>query len=305
MSRPPTSSLPDRGALRLANAEVHLLAEGPYWDPVRERLLWVDIQRGLVFRGRLDDDGLIEIEERVEFPTTVGSVAVAESGEWIVAAAEEIIVRSPAGSLEFGPRVLPAGSGRRLNDGKPDPAGRFVVGSLSLGGPSRQVLARVEADGSVTTIDDDLTLSNGLAWSADGGTLYSVDTGTQRIFTRSYDPTTGETGPRSVLVEFAHGHPDGICLDAEEHLWVAVWGLGAVHRYAPDGELVSVTKVPAPHTSSVAFAGPDLATLVVTTATQDLDATQLARSPGSGRIFTIVPGVCGLPQPLWSGEPRS
>ncbi len=84
-----------------------------------------------------------------------------------------------------------------------------------------------------------------------------------------------------------------------------MWGIGQVHRYSPAGELVSVIDVPAPHTSSVAFAGPLLDTLVITTATQDLDETQLAEFPNSGRLFTAVPGVLGAPQPLWAGFSRS
>ena len=93
-----------------------------------------------------------------------------------------------------------------------------------------------------------------------------------------------------------------MCLDAEEHLWIAMWGLGEVHRYTPDGELVAIVEVPAPHTSSVAFAGAELDTLVITTATQDLTDSQRAEFPHSGRLFTVRPGVRGLPQPFWNGR---
>lgn len=92
-----------------------------------------------------------------------------------------------------------------------------------------------------------------------------------------------------------------MCVDAEDHLWIAMWGKGEVRRYSPDGELVRTITVPAPHVSCVCFAGPHLETLVITTATQDLTEAQLNEFPLSGHLFTVQPGVRGLPQTLWSG----
>jgi sugar lactone lactonase YvrE len=132
--------------------------------------------------------------------------------------------------------------------------------------------------------------------------MYSIDTLRQTVFVRDYDPQTGTAGPREPFLTVDEGYPDGMCLDVDEHLWIAMWGLGQVHRYSPAGGLVSVIEVPAPHVSSVAFAGPGLDTLVITTATQDLTDEQLARFPDSGRLFTASPGVAGLPQALWSGS---
>jgi len=287
----------------VANHETHELAEGPFWDPVRQQLLWVDIRRGLVFVGGLEPGGTIEVRERVSFRGTVGAVAVSAGGQWIVAAAEEVLLRDTGGALRPGPRVLPPDCGRRLNDGKPDPAGRYLVGSLSLADESstQELLAVLDHDGTVRVLDDDLTLSNGLGWSADGSRMYSIDTLRQTVYVRDYDPLTGSAGPRESFLTVERGYPDGMCLDTAEHLWIAMWGLGQVHRYSPAGELVAVIDVPAPHVSSVAFAGPGLDTLVITTATQDLTDDQLARFPDSGRLFTAAPGVSGVPQVLWSG----
>jgi sugar lactone lactonase YvrE len=160
--------------LRVANAETYALAEGPFWDPVRQRLLWVDIGRGLVLVGHLEPDGTIEIVDRVQFTGTVAAVAVAQDGSWVVAGSSELLVRSPSGDITVGPQILPNGSDRRLNDGKPDPAGRYIVGSLSLGDESaEEILVAVDEHGWVSVLDDDLTLSNGLGWTADG-TLMGV-----------------------------------------------------------------------------------------------------------------------------------
>ncbi len=289
-----------RYTAEVASDKVYGLGEGPLWDPVRRRLLWVDITGGMACVGDLRDDGTIRVLERHRFEGTVGAVAVSEEGDLLVAGAEGLFVRHTDGTISPGPRLLPSGSGRRLNDGKPDPAGRYVVGSLRLDGASTsEVLVQIDHDGTVRVVDNDLTLSNGLAWTADGTQLYSIDTERRTVYVRDYDVATGDTGPRSVALQVDAGFPDGMCLDAEEHLWIALWGRGRVHRYSPAGRLVEVVDVPAPHTSSVAFAGPELDTLVITTATKDLTASQLAEHPHSGRLFTVRPGVRGRPEPLW------
>lgn len=283
-----------------ATEESFYLGEGPLWDPVRARLLWVEIRSGTVLVGTLRDDGTIDIVDRAGVGDTAGAVAVSERGEWLVAGGHRLIVMNPDGRrLPLAPLI---DGSRRFNDGKPDPAGRYIVGTLSLDGASEtEQLIQIDTDGSARVIDDDLTLSNGLAWTQDGRVLFSVDTERRLVFRRSYDVATGETGSRDVFLTFDEGYPDGMTIDAEAHLWIAMWGIGEVRRYSPDGRLVHTVSMPAPHTSSVCFAGPDLGTLVITTARQDLEDEQLEEFPLSGRLFTIQPGVHGLPQPLWAG----
>jgi len=278
------------------------LGEGPVWDPIREVVLWVDIRRGLVFSGVLDTHGKISRVDHVSFPETVGAVAVADDGSWIVATARALTLLPRSGRMQEIAQVVPDGQPRRTNDGKTDPSGRLLIGTLSLLGESdSEVLTRLEHDGTLTIIDDDLTLSNGLAWSPDGSILYSIDTLRRVVFARSYDARTGATGPRRTLIEFDSGFPDGMCADEQGHLWIAIWGLGEIRRYSPEGALQQTIAVPAPHVSSVAFAGPELDTLVITTATQDLTEQQLSSYPLSGKVFTMRPEVPGLPVPLWNG----
>jgi sugar lactone lactonase YvrE len=293
-----------------ATSERFRLGEGPVWDGPRGRLLWVDIEGGEVLEGALDG-GAITVTGRIVFDTMVGAVTVAADGTLLVAAQEHLVVQHPDGTREDGPRVVPAGEARRLNDGKTDPAGRFLVGTLSLAGPSeREVLVRLEVDGRLTVLDDDLALSNGLAWSVDGRRMFSVDTLRGTVSVRDYDPGSGAVGPRRVHLRLEGGFPDGIAMDAADHLWVAVWGGGEVRRYAPDGALVERVATGAPHTSSVAFAGPDLRVLVVTTATSELTEAQLRAHPDSGRMLTVPVEVPGLPVAPWrapagSGEAPS
>lgn len=292
------------GELRPARSETFRLGEGPLWDPVRRCLLWVDIRQGLVLQGQLDD-GRLEVTDRHHFDGAVGAVAVAADGTLLVAVDRGLVVVTVDGTRTPGPALLPPGS--RLNDGTTDPAGRFLVGSLSLTGPSaRERLVRVESDAEVTVLDDDLQLSNGLAFSSDGRRLFSVDTLRGTVFVRSYDSAAGTVGERAVHLRFDNpeqGLPDGIAVDAADHLWVALWGAGEVRRYTPDGRADRVLPTGAPHTTSVAFAGDDLKTLVVTTATDHLDAATLLARPRSGQVLTTVVDVPGTPVASWSPFP--
>ena len=288
----------------VGSAGPFLLAEGPVWDAPRSRLLWVDIHAGTVHAGSLVD-GRVESETVLHRADGMASaVAVAEDGLLLVAEQEVLAVLHPGGRREEVARVVPAGERRRLNDGATDPSGRFLVGTMSLAedGPSgREVLVRLEPDGSLTEIDDDLTLSNGLAWSCDDRLLYSADTGRQTVFVREYDAATGAVGERRTHLRLDGGSPDGNAMDVEDHLWVAVFGAGEVRRHAPDGRLVDTVRVPAPHTTSVAFAGDDLRTLVITTASAELTDEERRAHPRSGRLFTVRTDVPGRPVPFWRG----
>lgn len=283
-----------------ATAEIFRLAEGPVWDSVRGRLLWVDILAGTVLQGILTGS-TIKSTPLHRFEGTVGAVAAALDGTLVVAGQEELLFVRSGGDAEKGPRVVPPGAGRRLNDGATDPGGRFLVGTLSLAGPSTsETLVRLESDGSVTVLDEDLGLSNGLAWSADGRTMYSVDTLRRTVFVRTYDPSGGFVGERRQHLTLADGFPDGIAVDEADHLWVAVWGAGEVRRYSPAGVAVDRVQVPALHTSSLCFAGEDLHTMVITTAMAELDGAGRRTHPDSGRLFTARVDVPGLRVAPWS-----
>jgi sugar lactone lactonase YvrE len=285
-----------------ATREAFRLAEGPRWDAARSRLLWVDILGGAVLEGALDD-GRIEVTGRHGFDGTVGAVAVGDDGTLLVAGQEGLVVVRPDGSRGDGPRIVPAGERRRLNDGAPDPAGRFVVGTLSLAGDSdSEVLVRLEPDGRLTPLDDDLRLANGLAWSADGRRMYSADSCRRTVFVRDYDPAGGGVGERRVHLTVDGGVPDGLAMDEADHLWVAVHGAGEVRRYAPDGTVVDRVAVPAPHSTAVALAGDDRRTLVVTTGYGELSDEDHRAHPESGRLFTTRVDVPGQPVPAWSGS---
>ena len=276
-----------------ASAERFLLGEGPIWDGARERLLWIDIDDGAVLVGRLDGDRVF-VEDRLEFAGTVGAVAVGVDGRLLVAASRELVEVDAEGNRSRVLCLIATDEQRRLNDGKTDPAGRFLIGSCPTAERTgSEWLKRIEHDGSITTIDTGLGLSNGLAWSCNGTRFYSIDSFRHVVWVRDYDPATGAVGERSAFVHIEDGYPDGMCSDAEDHLWIAVYGRGEVRRFSPDGNLMAVVRVAALQTTSVAFAGPERDVLVITTAGRGLTPEELIKHPDSGRLFTARVGVQG------------
>ena len=276
-----------------ASAERFLLGEGPIWDGARERLLWIDIDDGAVLVGRLDGDRVF-VEDRLEFAGTVGAVAVGVDGRLLVAASRELVEVDAEGNRSRVLCLIATDEQRRLNDGKTDPAGRFLIGSCPTAERTgSEWLKRIEHDGSITTIDTGLGLSNGLAWSCNGKRFYNIDSFRHVVWVRDYDPATGAVGERSAFVHIEDGYPDGMCSDAEDHLWIAVYGRGEVRRFSPDGNLIAVVRVAALQTTSVAFAGPERDVLVITTAGRGLTPEELIKHPDSGRLFTARVGVQG------------
>jgi sugar lactone lactonase YvrE len=285
----------------LAAPEVYGLSEGPVWDAERERVLWVDINVGNVHIGTFADGRMVPTE-RLSFPGTVGAVVCSADGTLLVAGARHLHTIRADGSREDGVQVIPDDKASRLNDGGCDPVGRFLVGSLCLDDREQdEQLLRIEGS-QVTVIDDDLSLSNGLAWSPDGTRFYSIDTIPGVVWVRDYDCDTGHWGERRVLLKISDGSPDGMCLDRDGNLWIAIWGAGEVRCFTPSGEQLATIEVPAPNTSCVAFVGPELDTLLITTASEQLTPEQLQQYPDSGKLFTAKVGTTGLPVPTWSGK---
>jgi sugar lactone lactonase YvrE len=290
-------------AATVASDGEYELGEGPVWDGPRQRVLWVDINRGAVHVGHLEG-GVIAPDRHLQFDEMVGAVVSASDGQLLVAGAHRVYRVDEHSRCTVHADLVPAAKLSRLNDGACDPSGRFLVGSMALDARrGEECLYRLEDDGAVTVIDADLTISNGLAWSPDGTVMYSTDTSPGVVWARSYEPADRGWGPRREVVRLERGGwPDGLCVDADGNLWVAIWGGGEVRCYTPAGDRLATVSVPAPHTTSAAFVGPERDTLLITTATDQLSAAQLDAFPLSGRLFTAHVGVVGLPVTPWSGR---
>jgi len=286
---------------RPAGGPVCALGEGPLWDAAAGVVRWVDIDAGAVLAGRLVGERVGQVgSDRVD--ETVGAVALADDGGLLVAGTKALVHLRPDGSRDWGPPLLPDGPSR-LNDAQVDPGGGVLVGSLSRDGRGgHEVLLRVAPDGAVTVLDDDLTLSNGLGWSPDDRTLYSVDSVPGLLWHRPWDPVTGAAGPRRLLLAFDDATPDGLCVDTRGRLWVAMWGAGVVRCLAPDGTLLGTVEVAVPHPTSCAFVGPALDLLVVTTASPDRTHPPGEGSGDAGTLFVARVGATGRPPRRWRRE---
>ncbi len=286
----------------VASSRRHTLAEGPFWVAETSTILWVDIEEGRVFEGRLDGDRVKESRE-LEFDSRVGVAVPGADGSVLVATADRLVVVSRDGERREGPSIPLSGVQSRCNDGACDSAGRFLVGTIALddreGGES---LYRVEKDGSLTTIDSDLTISNGLGWSPDGRLFYSTDSAAGIVWVRDYDAETGAIGSRREHLRFVGENPDGLCVDTRGYLWVAIWGSAEVRSFTPSGELAAIVRVPCPQPSSVAFVGDDRDVLLITTARRDLSESEQVQYPDAGRLFLAHVEAAGTPRFAWSGS---
>lgn len=265
------------------------LAEGPLWDPDTATLHWVDIEERAI--RSLGPDGVVD-EHRV--PDKPGCVVLDRTGRFVVGFPDGVGVATDHGwerlvALDADDPTT------RLNDGKVAPDGRLVVGSMVEDQATRRGrLWSVGPDGDAVGLLDRIAVSNGLAWSADGGTFFYIDTPSRKVRRWAWTggPLDGD-GEVVVRVPKDVGFPDGMAIDDEGCLWVAIWGGGAVHRYTTAGDLDTVVEVPTSRVSSCAFAGPGLTTLVVTTASVDLAGPDLADDPHAGQVFAVEAGVSG------------
>jgi sugar lactone lactonase YvrE len=195
--------------------------------------------------------------------------------------------------------------GNRFNDGKCDPAGRFLAGSMDdTEIKASGSLYSLSPDGSVKTLLAGTHIANGLAWSPDYQTFYFIDTPTRTVMAYDYDLSTGAiANPRPVIsVAPALGWPDGMTCDTQGRLWVALWGGARLTRWDPEnGQLLEEIPFPALNVSSCAFGGPGMTDLYVTTARKEMDARQLAKYPLSGGLFRIRTDIQGLPTFAFAG----
>jgi sugar lactone lactonase YvrE len=291
-ARRAATSIPLRHGAAAAPAE---LGEGPVWDSVREELIWVDIDRGLVHRrscGRAD--------LTVDVGQPVGC-AVPRAGGGLALALRDGIGLMPPGAGEAR-LVAPVERERRhtrMNDGACDSRGRFWAGTMSLAGDTRAAaLYRFDPDLHVTRVLPGISVSNGIGWAPDGSVLYHVDSPRRRVDLYEFDADRGTVAGRRAVIPIAAelGSPDGLTVDAEGGIWLALWGGAAIQRYSPDGVLEERIELPVTNVTSCCFGDRDLGTLYVTTA-----ARGAAHEPLAGAVFACRPGVCGLPATPFAG----
>jgi sugar lactone lactonase YvrE len=279
-----------------------VLGEGPCWDHRSGLLYWVDIfeKQIHVFNPQTAKDRIIQLDQMVGavVPRQDGGVVAAlqHGFYWLDLETEQLtLISDPESHLPDN----------RFNDGKCDPAGRFWAGTTSH--------QEAEAIGSLYCLDfahtvrqmvNGVIVSNGLAWSPDGRTMYYIDSPTKRVVAYDFDLATGALSQLRTVITIAEdgGFPDGMTIDAEGMLWVAQWNGWQVSRWNPHtGELLGTIPVPVAQVSSCAFGGPNLDELYITTARVRQTAEALAKQPLAGGLFRAKPGVSGLPTHFYGG----
>ena len=238
------------------------LGEGPCWDHRSGRLVWVDILAGLVHMT----DPRTGVTTTVPVGTEVGTIALRGDEGYLLALRSAFATLDEA-HVEITDQ-LPLPSGQRMNDGALDPSGRFVAGSITDERTATGALYTRDLDGSVRTLFGGVTVSNGLAWSSNGDRMFYVDSALQAIDVMDYDTGSGDVSGRRrwVTIPESDGTPDGLTIDAEGCLWVALWGGGRVRRYSPDAQIIGEVELPVSRPTSCAFGGDNLDRLFVTTA---------------------------------------
>lgn len=270
------------------------LGEGPVWDVEEQALFWVDIKAHAIYRLEPSGGDI----RRWTLPGQVGCVALDARGDFIAALQHGIAhVERATGSCTVLVDPEPERPHNRFNDGKVDPMGRFWAGTL----PDNEIWEPVgnlyvfDADGGWARRVSGVQCSNGIGWSPEGRTMYFTDSMIGVIWAFDFDLNEGALSRRRVFAQWptAEGVPDGLAVDADGHVWSAVWDGWSIRRYAPSGQLVETVRLPVQRPTSCAFGGPGLDVLYVTSASIGLSDG----NPLNGCVLAFEPRVKGLSPP--------
>lgn len=275
------------------------LGEGLHWDARTQRLWGVDIHGMQVWRWDLTT----EVPDNWKLTQRIGWVLPTTRLDRILLGLQGGIALASANDptcFEWMHQPFLHNTALRLNDAKTDETGAVWAGSLNNDDESKPegCLYRLGPDGNFATVDTDYTVANGPAISADGTLMLHTDSGRRTIYAFDLGGPAGKLSNKRIWKVFdqADGYPDGMCFDAEGHVWVAHWGAGCISRFAQDGTLVRRVRLPATNVSNVCFGGHHLDRLFVTSARVGLTEEQLAEEPVAGSLFEVLnPGVNGLP----------
>ncbi len=275
-------------------------AEGPVWSDREQCLYWTDIESSTLWRldpgtGRATSWAM---------PEKVCSLALREKGGLLIAFESGLSFRDP--DTGAGERIVNVEADlptTRLNDGRCDRQGRFVVGGFDSSEKDLSAAYRLDLDLSLHRLFGGLSSANSTCFSLDGRTMYYADSPQAAIWAFDYDTITGTPSHRRVFCDFRDqpGQPDGSVIDADGLLWNAQWNGSRIVRYRPDGSVDRVIEMPCRNPTSLAFGGPGLDTLYVTTSRLTLTSEEELHQPLAGSLLAIHPGVKGLPETRFRG----
>jgi sugar lactone lactonase YvrE len=276
------------------------LGEAPVWDHAHSRLIWVDITARAVhfYDPRSAQDTSVAV------PHTPGVAIPRATGGLVLAIGHGFGFLNPEERFESVAQIPQRKVPARMNDGNCDSAGRLWAGTAGLNEePEAGALYRLDPDRTVTRVLDHVGESNGIDWSPDDRLMYYVDSLERRVDVFDFDLTSGAIDNRRPFAVIDEGEavPDGLTVDADGGIWVALWGGSQLRRYAPNGSLDRLITFPATQITSCAFGGPQLKQLFVTSAREGLATEALEREPHAGSLFVCTPGVRGRVQRTFAG----
>lgn len=278
-----------------------LLAEGIQWNDSVQRLYWCDIQTGNLWS--CDEDGGNVVSTKLA--DRIGSFAFDFHGDLLVAFADGFYRMKPnSGERELINRFEPDKPTTRLNDGRCDRQGRFVVGGMDElnQAPLSQVV--VFDNGNIVPLISEISISNSICFSLDGKFMYFADSPTRMICRFAYDTKVGAVREKTVFAKLEEddGVPDGSCIDADDAIWNARFGGAQVQRYLSNGSKDVRVIVPTSNVTCCCFGGKNLDRLYISTAMESLTSAQIREQKGPGGIFVVDPGLTGVTESRYGGK---
>ncbi|MEO9964350.1 MAG: SMP-30/gluconolactonase/LRE family protein [Reichenbachiella sp.] len=280
------------------------LGEGAIYNYVTREFWHIDIEGKSFYTTRVDD----KKQRQFEVGQRIGTIVPSDSNRAVVALQDGIysysllsnemnLICSPEDTI---PNI-------RYNDGKCDSQGRLWVGSMGLNQKKYRASLYSIAYGEPRQRLDSITISNGIVWSGDNQTMYYTDTPDGNVKAFDFDEKTGDISNKRIVIEIGElGFPDGMAIDAEGMLWIALWNGNMVGRWDPStGQLIGKVSVPAHNITSCAFVGDSLDSLIITTARVDMSDDELKANPLSGSLFVVVPGVRGVKSHFYQMAPEN
>ena len=266
--------------------------EGPLWHPMEKLVYWLDIPRGRMFRF----NPVTGEHEQCYEGEVVGGFTIQRDGALLLFMARGAVETWRDGRLDYMIEELPGERESRFNDVAADPAGRVFCGTMPTANRLGR-LYRLDLDGSMTSVLEDVDISNGIGFTPDRTQMYYTESRARKIYLFDYDQKTGVITNRRVFVETPHDGtiPDGMAVDSEGYVWSARWDGSSLYRYSPQGVEERRIAFPARKVSSVTFGGDDLTDMYVTTAGGQNKAQE---GPGAGGLFRLNLGIRGQPEYL-------
>lgn len=271
------------------------VGEGPVWDERSGRLCWVDIENGVLYENDLDTG-----DQRVSHVgMMLGAVAPRATEPGFAAAVKDGFGLIVEGRLSLADPML-RGTAHRMNDGKCDSLGRFWAGSTEMEfQKGAGVLHQWDGYRRSSEMAKGFTLPNGMGWNAEDTIMYLADSMTKQLLRAPYRQEDGLVGEFSEMVSIAEGLPDGLAVDMDGCVWVAIWGGYEVHRYTGEGELIGRIPLPVEKPSSCAFSGTG--TLYITSALTGINEVDRAKQPLAGSVFALSTDTVGVPIEPFAG----